>query len=94
MDLASFWGRDATRQSRSQWPLPTGDGGDALRLFHKLKPQEQNLLWLAYVEGFSHGEIFSALELNEKSVRVLLFRARQRLAALLRKENLGPGDLL
>ena len=70
------------------------DGGDALRLFHKLKPQEQNLLWLAYVEGFSHGEISSALELNEKSVRVLLFRARQRLAALLRKENLGPGELL
>ncbi len=92
--LASFLGRDATRPSRAQWPLPTGDGGDALRLFHKLKPQEQNLLWLAYVEGFSHGEISSALELNEKSVRVLLFRARQKLAALLRKENLGPGDLL
>ena len=52
------------------------------------------MLWLAYVEGFSHAEISSALELNEKSVRVLLSRARQRLAALLRKENLGPGDLL
>ena len=54
--------------------------GDAMRFFAKLKPQEQTLLWLAYVEGFDHREVAAALQLKEKSVRVLLFRARKKLA--------------
>ena len=67
--------------------------GDAMRLFARLKPQEQTLLWLAYVEGFDHREIAAALQLGEKSVRVLLFRARQKLAGALRKEGLGPEEV-
>jgi RNA polymerase sigma-70 factor, ECF subfamily len=65
-------------------------GGDTLRLFRLLKPQEQMLLWLAYVEGFDHREVASALQLKEKSVRVLLFRARKRLAGILAKQGIGP----
>jgi RNA polymerase sigma-70 factor (ECF subfamily) len=64
-------------------------GGDALRLFERLKPQEQALLWLAYVEGFDHREVASALEVREKSVRVLLFRARKKLASLLTNQGIG-----
>lgn len=64
-------------------------GGDTLRLFERLKPQEQALLWLAYVEGFDHREVASALELREKSVRVLLFRARKKLASLLTNQGIG-----
>jgi DNA-directed RNA polymerase specialized sigma24 family protein len=41
-----------------------------------LKPGDQQLLWPAYVEGFSHGEIAGLIEVHEKSVRVLLLRAR------------------
>jgi len=67
-------------------------GGDALRLFERLKPQEQALLWLAYVEGFDHREVASALELREKSVRVLLFRARKKLASLLTNQGIGRGE--
>jgi len=40
-------------------------------------------LWLAYAEGSSHEEIAASLGLRAGSVRTLLFRARQRLAALL-----------
>ncbi len=68
----------------------TEQGGDTLRLFERLKPQEQMLLWLAYVEGFDHREIASTLQLAEKSVRVLLFRARKKLAGILTTEGIGP----
>jgi RNA polymerase sigma-70 factor, ECF subfamily len=53
-----------------------------------LKPQQQVLLWLAYVEGFEHREIAPLLGLAEKSVRVVLFRARQQLAAILKEHEL------
>jgi RNA polymerase sigma-70 factor (ECF subfamily) len=48
-------------------------------------------LWLAYFEGFDHGEIAAALGLREKSVRVLLFRARRKLALILKRRNLRDG---
>ena len=64
--------------------------GDMERLFRQLNPQEQALLWLAYVEGFDHREIATALPVKEKSVRVLLFRARKKLADILRKAGLAP----
>jgi RNA polymerase sigma-70 factor (ECF subfamily) len=56
-------------------------------VFAQLKPQEQSLLWLAYVEGFDHREIASTLQLKEGSIRVLLFRARKRLADMLVKRR-------
>ena len=52
-----------------------------------LKPQQQVLLWLAYVEGFEHREIAPLLGLSEKSVRVVLFRARQQIAAVLKEQE-------
>jgi len=59
----------------------------AMAVFERLKPQEQSLLWLAYVEGFEHREIAAALQLREKSVRVLLFRARKKLAHMLGRQE-------
>ena len=95
--LADHW-RKLKRERR--WHLETffGEktienterGRDTLRLFEHLKAQEQMLLWLAYVEGFDHREIASALQLREKSVRVLLFRARKKLAGILREQGIGP----
>jgi RNA polymerase sigma-70 factor, ECF subfamily len=63
--------------------------GRAMWVFRRLKPREQTLLWLAYVEGFDHREIALALQLSEKSIRVLLFRARKNFGAVLRKEGFG-----
>lgn len=67
-------------------------GGDVMGVFERLKTQEQTLLWLAYVEGFNHREIALALGLKEKSVRVLLFRARKKMAGMLGKRSFGPGE--
>jgi RNA polymerase sigma-70 factor, ECF subfamily len=66
--------------------------GEALRFFRRLKPQEQLLLWLAYVEGFEHREIAAALQVKETSVRVLLFRARKKLASTLDSAGLAPRE--
>jgi len=57
--------------------------GDMARQFGRLAPRERALLWLAYVEGFDHEEIAQVLKMKPKSVRVLLFRARKKLGALL-----------
>lgn len=58
------------------------------QVFDKLKMQERALLWLAYVEGCDHDEIARTLGFKSLSVRVLLFRARRKLAALLEMGNL------
>ena len=79
--LRNFLGREPATE-------PRGDS-DALRFFRGLKPREQLLLWLAYVEGFEHREISAALRLKERSVRVLLFRARKKLAHTLEGAGLG-----
>ena len=57
---------------------------DLARSMARLKPRERHLLWLAYAQGSSHKEIAEALGLKTASVKLLLFRARRRLAALLR----------
>ena len=59
--------------------------------FHRLKLRERQLLWLAYVEGSSHKEIADCTELRAGSVRLLLFRARHKLAELI-AQNMREGD--
>jgi len=56
---------------------------DLGRAMAKLKPRERELLWLAYAQGSSHVEIADSLGLRRASIKMLLFRARRRLAALL-----------
>jgi RNA polymerase sigma-70 factor, ECF subfamily len=60
-----------------------GDRTDVRRAMAQLRDRDQQLLWLAYAEGSSHEEIAASLGLRAGSVKTLLFRARQRLAALL-----------
>jgi len=56
---------------------------DVGRALQSLKPRERAMLWLAYAEGSSHQEIASAIGVKTASVKLLLFRARRRLAALI-----------
>jgi RNA polymerase sigma-70 factor, ECF subfamily len=51
--------------------------------FERLKLRERELLWLAYVEGASHKEIADSTGLKPGSIRLLLYRARRRLAGLI-----------
>jgi len=58
---------------------------DLARSMSRLKPRERELLWLAYAQGSSHQEIAETLGLKTASIKLLLFRARRRLAAYLRE---------
>ncbi|HEY3442518.1 MAG TPA: RNA polymerase sigma factor [Paludibaculum sp.] len=62
---------------------------DFQNVLNEIKPNERELMWLAYVEGASHREIAAVTGLKEASVRPLLFRVRQKLAALLRERGFG-----
>jgi RNA polymerase sigma-70 factor (ECF subfamily) len=63
---------------------------DLGRALERLKPQERELLWLAYVDGSSHKEIAEVVGLRAGSIRLLLFRARRKLADILRKAETAP----
>lgn len=62
---------------------PGQSGGELNAAWSDLKPRERALLWLAYVEGYEHREIATMLNIAENSVRVLLFRARRKMASRL-----------
>jgi RNA polymerase sigma-70 factor (ECF subfamily) len=53
----------------------------------RMKPRERQLLWLAHAEGYSHREIAEITGLASASIRLLLFRARRKIAHLLRQQN-------
>jgi RNA polymerase sigma-70 factor (ECF subfamily) len=57
---------------------------DLSRAMAHLKPREREMLWLAYAQGSTHRDIAGTLGVKAESVRLLLFRARRKLAALLR----------
>ena len=57
---------------------------DFSRAMARLKPRERAILWLKYAEGASHREIAETLGLRPTSLKLMLFRARRRLADLLR----------
>lgn len=56
---------------------------DVRRALARLKPRERALLWLAYAHGSSHREIAALLGLKTGSIKLLLFRARRKMAKVL-----------
>ena len=94
-------GRRAGRERRRQrrWNSSVAESPrhdlalDMERLFARLSEREQTLLWLAYVEGASHREIAASLGIGESSVRVVLYRARKRLAGILEDHGWGPEEV-
>jgi RNA polymerase sigma-70 factor, ECF subfamily len=53
----------------------------------QMRPLDRQILWLAYAEGYSHREIAQITGLASPSIRLLLFRARRKMARLLRKDG-------
>lgn len=51
----------------------------------RMRPRERQLLWLAHAEGYSHREIAEITGLSAAGIRLLLFRARRKIARLLRQ---------
>ena len=60
---------------------------DLTRALSRLKPRERQMLWLAYAQGSTHRDIAGTLGVNAASVRLLLFRARRKLADFLRNPS-------
>jgi RNA polymerase sigma-70 factor, ECF subfamily len=86
-------------------PLPEGPGGelhavadvagdaqrrtDLSRALLHLSPRERAMLWLAYAHGSSHRDIASTVGVKAGSVKLLLFRARRKLALVMRNTDSG-----
>lgn len=62
---------------------------DIRQIFGRLKPKERDLLWLAYVEGFSHSEIAGMVQAGAASIRPMLARARANFAGMLKRRGYG-----
>jgi RNA polymerase sigma-70 factor (ECF subfamily) len=106
--IATNLARDSGRRTRQRGdhvPLeeeklvggPSQDGAitertDLTRALAHLKASERKRLWLAYGQGMSHREIAGTLRLKEGSIRLLLFRARGKLADLLRGAGAEKGS--
>lgn len=56
---------------------------DLSRAMARLRPRDRAMLWLAYAQGASHREIADTVGVKSTSVKLLLFRARRKLAGLL-----------
>jgi RNA polymerase sigma-70 factor (ECF subfamily) len=74
-------------------PEIAGETGAAERLARRhdldaamsgLRPRDRAMLWLAYAHGSTHDEIAGVIGVKTASVKLMLFRARQRLADRLR----------
>ncbi len=59
----------------------------------EMRPRDRQILWLAHAEGYTHGEIAQITGLGSASVRLLLFRARRKLARILDTQTDLPGAL-
>ncbi|MGA2557741.1 MAG: sigma-70 family RNA polymerase sigma factor [Verrucomicrobiota bacterium] len=75
--------------------LAIKDDADALwQLARTLKPRLWQVLWFRYGEGFSVAETARAMRLTEIHVKVLLHRARGRLARRRAARGYGPAAAL
>ena len=98
--IATNLAHDSHRRSRIRLTAPLEEGDavsrdrgaqqvehqtDLSRAMRALKTRDRAMLWLAYGEGSSHQEIARVMGLTAGSVKLLLFRARRRLAALLNR---------
>jgi RNA polymerase sigma-70 factor (ECF subfamily) len=64
----------------------TQQRADLRRAMARLSQRERQLVWLAYGQGSTHQEIAGALGLKKGSIKPLLFRARRKLAKILRQD--------
>ncbi|MGA3371285.1 MAG: RNA polymerase sigma factor [Terracidiphilus sp.] len=81
---------DAALEEPAECGVETDEAArlDVRAAMRQLKPRERELLWLAYVEGMSHAEIAAATGLGAMSIRILLYRARQKASGFLRPRRI------
>lgn len=100
--MHDHWRKEKRQRGRLQedpaWE-PSNHIGNEINLrldigeaFKHLSSQHSTLLWLAYVEGYEHKEIAQMLKLREHSVKVLLFRAKQKLIEVCQRMGITSGS--
>jgi RNA polymerase sigma-70 factor (ECF subfamily) len=52
----------------------------------RIRPRDRQLLWLAHAENYTHKEIAEITGLGVTSIRLLLFRARKKMARILEEQ--------
>ena len=87
------------RQNGTSWRCPNSMHTRPAQAWHSgwtspvmrndMTARERELLWLAHAEEFTHREIAQMIDLQEASIRPMLFRARQKMAALLKAAGYG-----
>ena len=86
----NLWSRTRPREQAQQPPLLSPDPIERLDLLAALRalsPRERALLWLTCAEGYEHRDVARMMGMAHASVRVLLFRARRKLARLMERER-------
>ena len=71
-------------------PEDAGQAMDVRQALGRLTAKQRTLLWLAYVEGFSHEEIAKVARARPASIRPMLARARTKLAGILTRRGYRP----
>jgi RNA polymerase sigma-70 factor (ECF subfamily) len=61
-----------------------------VKLMDRVSGEEKNLLMLKEVEGYSIEELSGMLRMNENTIKVKLFRARQKLVKAAQRLNRSP----
>ena len=82
-------GRAATGRAKTARRADLRSSGTSAARSNALRPRDRDLLWLAYTLGLSHAEMARTLGVKTGSVKLLLFRARARLAGRLRPSGFG-----
>ncbi len=84
-------GRARKAAALRDYPCPSDvakevrERNDCARYLEQLPARQRKLLWLAYVERFSHHEIAQMIGVKAPSIRPMLARARARLSEILKE---------
>jgi len=84
-------GDERAGMSENSLPAAIAARRDVSRALEALRPRDRDLLWFAYAQGMTHSEIAASLGVKSGSVRLLLFRARAKLLALLTRTRPPAG---
>jgi RNA polymerase sigma-70 factor (ECF subfamily) len=86
-------GDERAGMSENSLPAAVAARRDVSRALEALRPRDRDLLWFAYAQGMTHSEIAASLGVKSGSVRLLLFRARAKLLALLTRTRPPAGGM-
>jgi RNA polymerase sigma-70 factor, ECF subfamily len=97
---SDFSEEDALRMENSETAIEQGPAVDTrlaqrdlvVKLLEKLSTEDRSLLLMKEVEGHSVEELSQMTGMNENTIKVKLFRARQKLVKVAQRLNRGTGQ--